>query len=374
MSLMQTLARRAALCTVFGVLALFLCPRTEAQGVTINACYKAPTGVWYLIKMPGLPNHCHPGDHPFVFSTGSVTLVKSGFGLTGGPITTTGTLSLDTATTNGLYAQLNAPNTFNGNQTINGTFSATAKFARLAPPNSINLIASGGGDAVQISSGVGAGQALHIYCTSPGSDCYGIWAEGTSYGGILSGSEFGVVAMGTTAGNFQGDVNVLGTLTKSAGAFRIDHPLDPANKYLTHSFVESPDMMNIYNGTVVLDGKGEAWVSLPDWFEALNRDFRYQLTAIGKPAPNLYVAQEVSGNRFKIEGGKPAGKVSWQVTGVRHDAYAEAHRLKVEEDKPAEDRGFYLHPEVQNQPADKSLFLKHDPRKKHPQPPPAPDK
>ena len=258
--------------------------------------------------------------------------------------------------------------------TINGTLTATARSSPLAPPNSISLTANGSGDAVQITSGVSAGQALHITCTRAGTDCYGIWAEGTSYGGILSGPQFGVIAIGPTAGIFFGNVSVVGTLTKSAGAFRIDHPLDPANKYLTHSFVESPEMMNIYNGIVVLDGKGEAWVSLPNWFEALNRDFRYQLTAIGKPAPDLYVAQEVSKNRFKIEGGKPGGKVSWQVTGVRHDAYAEAHRITVEENKPAEDRGFYLHPEVQNQPAEKSLFLKHDPRKKHAQPPQAPNK
>jgi hypothetical protein len=59
---------------------------------------------------------------------------------------------------------------------------------------------------------------------------------------------------------------------------------------------------------------------------------------------------------------------------IRHDAYAEAHRLAVEEDKPAEDRGFYSQPGVQNQPAEKSLFLKHDPRKKHTETSQAPNK
>jgi len=137
-----------------------------------------------------------------------------------------------------------------------------------------------------------------------------------------------------------------GKVSKSGGSFKIDHPLDPANKYLEHSFVESPDMMNIYNGIVVLDSKGEAAVSLPDYFQALNSDFRYQLTAIGAPGPNLYIAEEISGNRFKIAGGKAGSKVSWQVTGVRQDAYAAAHRIKVEEDKPAQERGRYLHPEL----------------------------
>jgi trimeric autotransporter adhesin len=143
------------------------------------------------------------------------------------------------------------------------------------------------------------------------------------------------------AGNFE----IAGAISKAGGSFKIDHPLDPANKYLYHSFVESPDMMNIYNGVVTLDPKGRASVALPDWFEALNRDFRYQLTAIGAPGPNLYIAEEVSGNRFKIAGGKPGAKVSWQITGVRHDAWAEAHRIPLEVEKKGAEQGHYLHPE-----------------------------
>ena len=137
-----------------------------------------------------------------------------------------------------------------------------------------------------------------------------------------------------------------GNVMKKGGTFRIDHPLDPANKYLSHSFVESPDMMNIYNGVVVLDRRGIALVTMPDWFEALNQDFRYQLTAIGAPGPGLYVAQEISGNRFKIAGGEPGAKVSWQVTGIRHDAWANAHRIHVEEEKPADQRGTYFAPQA----------------------------
>ena len=121
-----------------------------------------------------------------------------------------------------------------------------------------------------------------------------------------------------------GDCAVFGTLSKTAGSFRIDHPLDPANKYLVHSFVESPDMMNVYNGNVVLDADGGAWVEMPDWFEALNRDFRYQLTPIGGAAPGLHVASKVAGGRFSIGGGEPGLEVSWQVTGIRQDAYANA--------------------------------------------------
>jgi hypothetical protein len=153
------------------------------------------------------------------------------------------------------------------------------------------------------------------------------------------------------AGLFSGSVDVSGTLSKGAGSFKIDHPLDPAHKYLYHSFVESPDMKNVYDGVAVLDGSGEAWVALPDWFEALNRDFRYQLTALDAPGPNLYVADRISGNRFRIAGGEPGASVSWQVTGIRHDPYAEAHRIPVEEAKTGRERGRYRHPEVYGAPA-----------------------
>ena len=163
----------------------------------------------------------------------------------------------------------------------------------------------------------------------------------------ISGSSTQVFAVDASGnGSFAGNLSVTGNLSKGSGSFKIDHPLDPANKYLEHSFVESPDMMNIYNGVVVLDSKGEASVNLPEYFQALNSDFRYQLTAIGTPGPNLYIAEEISGNHFKVAGGKPGAKVSWQVTGVRQDAYAKVHRIKVEEDKPAQERGHYLHPEL----------------------------
>jgi hypothetical protein len=143
-----------------------------------------------------------------------------------------------------------------------------------------------------------------------------------------------------------GNLTVSGTVAKGGGSFMIDHPLDPKNKILYHSFVESPDMKNIYDGVVSLDASGEAVVTLPNWFEALNGDFRYQLTSIGAPGPELYIAEEIKDNRFKIAGGKPGMKVSWLVTGIRHDPYAEKHRIQVEVDKAPADRGTYLQPDV----------------------------
>jgi hypothetical protein len=146
-----------------------------------------------------------------------------------------------------------------------------------------------------------------------------------------------------------GNTDILGTLTKPAGSFKIDHPLDPANKYLYHSFVESPDMKNMYDGNIVTDEAGLATVTLPDWFETLNRDFRYQLTVIGQFAQAI-VASEIGGNQFRIRTDKPNVKVSWQVTGTRQDAFANAHRIQVEVEKAPADRGHYLYPELYGAP------------------------
>lgn len=197
---------------------------------------------------------------------------------------------------------------------------------------------------------------LHVVSAAGGGVIFS-QAQGT--GGIAIVAEADAPA--TLAGDFVGDVEIFGNLSvsgsvsKGSGAFKIDDPIDPARKFLSHSFVESPDMMDIYNGNVVLDADGQAWVEMPKWFQALNKDFRYQLTAIGGPGPNLYIAQKVRQNRFKIAGGSPGLEVSWQVTGVRHDPYANAHRIKVEEPKPSEEVGYYLHPEVYGQPREKSV-------------------
>lgn len=146
-----------------------------------------------------------------------------------------------------------------------------------------------------------------------------------------------------------GNASVAGSLSKGGGSFRIDHPLDPANRYLQHSFVESPDMLNVYSGTVTVDSRGAASITMPDWFEALNRDLRYQLTPIGAPMPDLHVGRELADRTFAIAGAAPNARVSWQLTGIRRDAWAEANRIQVEVDKPDAERGRYLHPAAHGQ-------------------------
>jgi hypothetical protein len=165
----------------------------------------------------------------------AVKLVDTGYGLSGGPITNTGTISIDTGVTDARYARLNAANTFNGDQLINGTLGATVSGGP-SGTNSLRFNAFSNSDTVSLESSVGSGQALHIYCKIPNADCYGIWVEGASLGGLFEGKSTGVIANGPTAGRFHGAVEVLGTLTKSAGAFKIDHPLDP-EKQVPRPFV-----------------------------------------------------------------------------------------------------------------------------------------
>jgi hypothetical protein len=201
-----------------------------------------------------------------------------------------------------------------------------------------------------------------------GADGIGVTGQTATGVGVFGASNTGIALLaqggagtallsisgGGPAAEFLGDVAVSGTLTKSGGSFKIDHPLDPANKTLSHSFVESPDMMNIYNGNVVTDESGEAIVVLPDYFETLNRDYRYQLTVIGQFAQAI-VAEEVKNNRFRITTNIPGVKVSWQVTGIRRDAWAERHRIPVEEEKSEGERGFYLHPTLFGENEDRSI-------------------
>ncbi len=190
----------------------------------------------------------------------------------------------------------------------------------------------------------------HAYHSGvPGASAFGVYGSATFYDGY--GAWAGYFDGWTTC---KGTLEVQGTLTKSAGSFRIDHPLDPEHKFLQHSFVESPDMKNIYDGTVTTDANGDAVVTMPEWFSALNRDFRYQLTVIGQFAQAI-VSEKLNGNRFSIKTDKPNVEVSWQVTGIRQDAYANAHRIAVEVDKDPKQVGLYIDPAAFGKAPDRQL-------------------
>lgn len=146
--------------------------------------------------------------------------------------------------------------------------------------------------------------------------------------GVLLAVPF-VVSAVTLTGNvlFRGNLAITGALSKGGGTFVIDHPLDPENKLLYHSFVESPDALNIYDGLAQFNEKGEALITLPGYFTALNTNFQYQFFPLYEPMPNLFVQQEVQENTAIIGGGVPGGTVSWQITGVRRDPYILANPI-----------------------------------------------
>ena len=210
-------------------------------------------------------------------------------------------------------------------------------------------------------------QGVYGLATGGGTNNYGVEGRTTSTGtgfnigvrGAASGAGsvtnygiFGVASNGSTnyAGYFNGDVQINGTLSKSGGTFKIDHPLDPTNQYLVHSFVESPDMLNVYNGNITTDGNGFATVSLPEYFEAANKDFKYQLTVIGTFAQAI-IAEKLSNNQFVVQTDQPNVEVSWQITGVRNDPWADANRVQTEVEKTGKEAGKYLHPSLYGQPA-----------------------
>jgi len=253
-----------------------------------------------------------------------------------------------------------------------GTWEPTARLDVRGPGNAFGILSVHGGrvaairaqntaDGPAISAEAASGTGVSARSDTGHAVC-GISRTAIGVIGVSTDGN-GVYGMGGgAAGHFAGNVNVTGTLTKSGGQFKIDHPLDPEGRYLCHSFVESSEMKNVYDGVVELDADGEAEVVLADWCEALNERFRYQLTPLGAPAPALHVTAEVDGNRFRIAGGEAGMRVCWQVTGVRRDAYAVAHPLVVDEEKPPGERGFYLHPELYDQPADRNIEWARQPQ------------
>jgi hypothetical protein len=245
---------------------------------------------------------------------------------------TTGTLADGLLSSN--IPRLNVNNTFTGSEQA---------FAGRIRVNT-GIIQKGGATITSTND-------LGLYAAAPGE-----FIRFTTNGGGFVWYSDGAVNPGGGAARMQltsaGNLSVVGSLSKGGGSFKIDHPLDPDNKYLYHSFVESPDMMNIYNGTTTTDNRGFAVVELPDYFEALNRDFRYQLTVVDDSENDFILAKVYrkigvdAPRQFTIKSSMPNIEVSWQVTGIRRDAWAEKNRIPNSVDKPAAEKGKLLHPEA----------------------------
>jgi hypothetical protein len=223
-------------------------------------------------------------------------------------------------------------------------------------------VKSFGGDNPNYTAGVGV-EANGGKSVS-GNGGIGLFAYGgfseSGFGGTgivaHAGNIFGGIGIPGYAAQFTGGVHISnGNLTVTGTKnFKIDHPLDPENKYLHHAAIESSEVLNIYSGNVTTDENGEAVVSLPEWFEAINQDFRYQLTVVGQFAQAI-VASKIKDNRFQIKTNAAQVEVSWQVTGIRSDAAMRKHPFKVEENKLESERGYYLSPEAFGQSEERSI-------------------
>lgn len=202
--------------------------------------------------------------------------------------------------------------------------------------------------------------------STDGTGVYG-WARATS------GDTYGVLGRITSSSSNAYGVLALGRLgATGVKSFRIDHPGDPESKYLLHYSTESPEVLNAYSGTIVLDGTGAAVVALPHYFASINRDPRYTLTAVGAPMPMLHVSEKINAGdlaagaaagpgeavppcSFRIGGGVPGGEVSWRIEAVRNDRWMQNHGAPVEVEKQVLERGTYQHPEFYGQPIERGI-------------------
>jgi len=222
------------------------------------------------------------------------------------------------------------------------------------------------------TAGVTAGVFL---ATLANNAAVGVNAQATGVGAVNS---IGVVGMSAgTAAAFP--IGVFGQAVTPGDAvfangdmtatgfkpFTIDHPLDPQHKMLKHFSIESNEVLNMYRGNVVLDGNGEATVELPDYFDAININFSYNLTAIGAKA-DLFIKSEITNRRFEIAGGKPGQKVSWVVYADRNDEYARQNpdAKKNELQKPDGWDGKYFQPKLFGASEEQGIFyyLKKEPQ------------
>jgi hypothetical protein len=200
--------------------------------------------------------------------------------------------------------------------------------------------------------GVYASAAGWVALSGHSNSNVGVYGTSDSYGGVVGYSDSAPGVMGTsggsTAAHFDGICYATEFTTTASPTVRIDHPLAPAHRVLAHQAVISDGAATLYSGTVVTDQSGQASITLPAWFEALNADLRYQLTAFADV--RTWVVSEVRDHRFVIASSQPNVKVCWLLIGARADAYASAHALELESPKTGRERGRYLAPVELGQP------------------------
>ncbi len=271
----------------------------------------------------------------------------------------------------GVFGLADAPTgtTYGGRFESNSTTSGRGVFG-------LATAVSGYTVGVQGGSASTSGRGVYGYASAPsGNTIAGLFTNSSTSGTAVygwasaeTGSTYGVVGQRSSTIGMGYAVYAEGDLGATGfKSFRIDHPADPANKYLLHYCIESPEVLNAYSGNATLDGAGEATVPLPKYFALVNRDPRYTLTPIGAAMPLLHVADEVSAEAlaagevaepgqelppcsFRIAGGVPGGRVSWRVEAVRNDRWMCERGAPVEVAKEGRERGKYQNPEFYGQP------------------------
>jgi hypothetical protein len=327
--------------------------------------------------------------HP-LHITGNSGIRQNSMYVSGGPGWSSLSYNAFHDTTNGTWV---FPDTTRPAVTVemDDSFNAGSRFAVFTTPNAskqswqMRLGVDGNTGTVTIpgnlnlSTGLSSSGAVGIDATSSNTNALSVTNNagtalcllnnsGTGATQQIVGGATGLFVWGSaTSASFSNDVFVSRTLTAHEKQFMIDHPTDPKNRVLKHVSVESDERAVVYGGNVDCDADGRATVQLPDWLEALAGDFRYQLTCLGGRS-DVYIAEEVRDNAFGIAGGSAGQRVSWQLTGVRQDAWAKLNEMVVEDDKPEDERGYYLSPEAFGQDLSASvLWVRHEElRKRHP--------
>ncbi len=310
-------------------------------------------------------------------NVGVYGLSSYNFGVVGDSTNSFGVLG-SSANSEGVHGQTGSisPGVYGHNTSIGG-IGPGVRGDGDSGPGVYGLSANSNGVDGNSTTGVGvAGHSVSgkgVWGVSTTND--GVYGSSNSFSGVagISNTGNGVYGFSTSswAGYFAGNVRITGSCCfMGAGTTQIDHPQDPANKYLNQSAVVSPNMLDILDGNVTTDAGGTATVQLPSYFEALNTDFRYQLTVVGQFSQAI-ISSKVKNNSFRIKTDKPNVEVSWQVTGIRHDPYAMAHPIQPEQDKPSGEKGKYLHPVELGQPESLGIGYAQSQRAKQ-LPPPTP--
>ena len=206
------------------------------------------------------------------------------------------------------------------------------------------------------------GRGVFGWATATSGPTVGVWGITRS---SASGGAYGVVGSEPAGGPGHAvfaDGSFAATGTKS---FQIDHPLMPETHYLNHFCTEAPEPMNAYSGNVVTDARGYATITLPAYFESINRDFRYQLTVIDDSDDFTLakVVREIQNNQFVIRTSKPFVKVSWEVKAIRNDRWVQEYGYQTVQEKEDEIKGKYLNPELYGQLKERGIHYRPEPER-----------